>query len=89
MATVGELDAKAPVDILGDKVSETLGYTLGHVDFAKLLDTLAHTPAKLHVEKPKDTPCDVKAYALIDVLADMLVRIKKKHMPGHPNKCGR
>ena len=55
MATVGELDPKALVDILGDKLSEikakTLGYTLGHVDFAELLDTLAHTPAELQVDK--------------------------------------
>ena len=53
MATVGELDAKALVDILADKLSEikaeTLGYTLGHVDFAELLDTLADTPAELQV----------------------------------------
>ena len=27
--------------------------------------------------KPADTPCDVKAYALIDVLAYMLAGIKK------------
>ena len=73
MATVGEMDAKALVDILADKLSEikakTLGYTLGHVDFGELLDTLAHTPDKLQVKKRADTPCDVKAYGLIDVLA--------------------
>ena len=55
MVTVEELDAKALVDILGDKLSEikaeTLGYTLGHVDFAELLDTLAHTPPELQVDK--------------------------------------
>ena len=47
MATVGELDAKALVDILADKLSEikaeTLSYTIGHVDFGELLDTLAQT----------------------------------------------
>ena len=73
MATVGEMDAKALVDILADKLSEikakTLGYTLGHVDFGELLDTLDHTPDKLQVKKRADTPCDVKAYGLIDVLA--------------------
>ena len=41
MATVGELDAKALVDILGDKLSqikaETLGYTLGHVVFRRII----------------------------------------------------
>ena len=64
MATVGELDAKALVDIRADKLSEikakTLSYTLGHVDFGELLDTLAHTPDKLQVKKPADTPCDGK-----------------------------
>ena len=47
MATVEELDAKALVDVLVDKLSEikakTLCYTLGDVDFGKLLDTLAYT----------------------------------------------
>ena len=41
------MDAKALVDILVDKLSEikakTLCYTLGHLDFGELLDTLAHT----------------------------------------------
>ena len=49
MATVGELDATALVDILADKLSEikaeTLGNTLGLVDFGELLDTLAQTRA--------------------------------------------
>ena len=88
MATVVELDAKALVDILADKLSEikpeTLCYTLGHVDFGELLDTLAHTLAELQVEKPANTPCDMKEIALIDVLCYMLAGIKKKHMPRHP-----
>ena len=62
MATVGELDGKALVDIPAVKLSEikaeTLCYTLGHVDFGELLDTLAHTLAELQVEKPGNTPCD-------------------------------
>ena len=70
---MGELDAKALVDILAVKLleikAETLGYTLGHVDFEELFDMLAHTPAELQVKKPADTPCDVKGYALLDVLA--------------------
>ena len=82
MARVGELDAKALVDILDEKLSEikaeTLGHTLGHVNFGELLDTLAHTPDELQVEKPADTPCDVKAYKLIDVLAYMLAGIKNE-----------
>lgn len=56
MATVGELDAKALVDILVEGLSEmkaeTLCYTLGHVDFGQVLDTLAHTLSELQVEKP-------------------------------------
>ena len=87
MATVGELDAKALVDILADKLSEikakTLGYTLGHVDFGELLDTLSNTPAELQVEKPADTQCDVKAYEMINVLPYMLAgREKKTHAGG-------
>ena len=57
---MGELHAKALIDILAERLSEikaeTLGYTLGHVDFGELLDTLAHTPGELQVEKPSDTP---------------------------------
>ena len=57
---MGELDAKALLDILADKLSEikdeTLSYTPGHVYSGELLDTVAHTPAKLKVEKPADTP---------------------------------
>ena len=51
MATVGELDAKAILDILAGKLSDikakTLGYTLGHVDCGELLDTLSYTPDEL------------------------------------------
>jgi len=51
LATVGELDAKALVDTLADKVSEikavTRAYTLGHVNFEALLDSLAYTLAKV------------------------------------------
>ena len=82
MATVGELDAKAIVDILAGKLSDikakTLGYTFGHVDCGELLDTLSYTPDELQVEKPADTPCVVKAYELIDVLAYKLAGIKNK-----------
>ena len=85
MATVTELDAKALVDILVDKLSEikakTLCYTLGHVDFGELLDTLPHTLAELQVEQQANTPCDMKENTLIDVLACMLAGIKKRHMP--------
>ena len=50
----------------------TLGYTLGHLHSEALLDTLDDTIAKVEVEKPADTLCDVKALALVDVLAYML-----------------
>ena len=83
MATVGELDAKALVDILADKLSEikaeTIVYTLGHVDFGELLNTLTHT----------HTQCDVKAYALINVLTYMLSGIRKKTHAGTPGEMWR
>lgn len=88
MATVGELDAKALVEIVADMLSEikakTLCYTLGNVDFGKLLHMLAHTLAELQVEKPANTPCDMKENTLIDVLAYMLAGIKRRHIPRHP-----
>ena len=90
---MGELHAKALVEILAERLSgikaETLGYKLGHVDFGELLDTLPHTPAELQVEKSADTPCDVKGYALIDVLAYMLAEIKKKTHAGTPGEMWR
>ena len=77
MATVREeLDAKALVETLADKLSEikakTLGYTLGHVDSEALLDTLADTLAEVDVANPADAVGDVQALALVDVLALML-----------------
>ena len=45
--TVGQLDAKALVETLADKLSEikakTLAYPLGHVNSEALLDTGSHT----------------------------------------------
>ena len=35
--------------------AETLAYTLGNVDSEELLDTLAHRPVGVEVEKPVDT----------------------------------
>jgi len=87
---VGELDAKALVDTLGDKLSElkaeTLAYTPGHVDYKALLDTLAHTLAVVEVEKPANTLCDVKALALVDVLAYMLAGRKGKTHAATPGE---
>ena len=92
MVTVGQLDAKALVETLADKLSEikakTLAYPLGHVNSEALSDTLAHTPAKVEVEKPADTLCDVKALALVDVLAYMLAWKKGKILAATPGeKC--
>ena len=42
------------------------------------MDTLSYTPDELQVDKPADTPCVVKAYELIDVLAYKLAGIKNK-----------
>ena len=65
MPTAGELDAKARVHTLADKLSEinakTLGYTLGHLDSEALLNALAHTLADVRVEKPADILYDVKS----------------------------
>ena len=61
---------------MADKLSEikarTLGYTLSHPDSEALLHTLDDTIAKVEVEKPADTLCDVKALTLVDLLAYML-----------------
>ena len=49
-----------------------LASTLKHVDFDALFDTLAHTLAELQVKKPADKVCDVKVFALVDMLAYIL-----------------
>ena len=92
MVTVGQLDAKALVETLAEKLSEikakSLAYPLGQVNSEALLDTLAHTLAKVEVEKPADTLCDVKALALVDVLVYMLAWKKEKTLAATPGeKC--
>ena len=71
-----ELDAKALLEKLDDKLlevkAETLGYTFGHVYSGGIVDTGAHTLAEVEVEKPADSLCDVKALPLVDVLACIL-----------------
>ena len=73
MATVGELEVKTLVDTTADKISEInakkFAFTLRHVDFGALLNTLAHTLAELQVKKPADKLCDVKVFALADMLS--------------------
>lgn len=39
---------------------------------------MANTLAKVYINKPRVTLCDVKALALVDELAYMLARKKKK-----------
>ena len=49
--------------------AKTLAFTLGHVAFDVLLNTLAHTLAELQVKKPADKLCDVKLLALVYMFA--------------------
>ena len=70
------MDVKELVDTLTYKQSEikakTLSYTLGHVDCKALLYTLVQTLGEVQVAKFKDTRCDVKGLAIVDVLVYML-----------------
>ena len=70
------MDVKELVDTLTYKQSEikakTLSYTLGHVNCKALLYTLVKTLAEVQVAKFKDTRCDVKGLAIVDVLVFML-----------------
>ena len=76
MQTEAELDVKELVDTLTYKQSEikakTLSYTLGHVHWKALLYTLVQTLAEVQVAKFKDTRCDVKGLAIVDVRVYML-----------------
>ena len=44
------------------------------------MKTLAHTLAELQVKKPADKLCDVKVFALVDMLAYILAEKKKRHL---------
>ena len=70
------MDVKELLDTLTYKQSEikakTLIYTLGHVNCKALLYTLVKTLAEVQVAKFKDTRCDVKGLAIVDVLVYML-----------------
>ena len=72
------MDVKELVDTLTYKQSEikakTLFYTLSHVNCKALLYTLVKTLAEVQVAKFKDTRCDVKGLAIVDVLVYMLGR---------------
>ena len=52
--------------------TKTLYYTLGHVNCKSLLYTLVKTLAEVQVAKFKETRCDVKGLAIVDVLVYML-----------------
>ena len=77
------MDVKALFDTLADKRSEikakTLSYTLGHVHCKVLLHMLLQTLAEVQVAKIKDTRCDVKGLAMVDVLLYMLAEKKPPH----------
>ena len=64
---MGELDVKTLVDTTADTMSEIkaerFAFTLGHVDFDALLNTLTHTLAQLHVKKHADKLTNVKCAA--------------------------
>ena len=81
------------VDTRADKISEIkaerFAFTLGHVDFDVLLNTLAYTLAELQVKKPADKLCDVKVLALVDMLAYILAEKKKKALAANPGEMWR
>ena len=57
-----------------------LASTLKHVDFDALFNTLVHTLAELQVKKPADKVCDVKVFALVDMLAYILEKKNEKKL---------
>ena len=66
--------------------AERFAFTLQHVDFGALLNTLAHTQAEMQVKKPADKLCDVKVLALVDMLAYILAAKKKKTLAVNPGE---
>ena len=77
------MDVKPLFDTLADKPSEikanTLSYTLCHVLCKALLHMLVQTLAEVQVAKFKDTRCDVKGLAMVDVLVYMLAERRPLH----------
>ena len=69
--------------------AKTLAFTLGHVDFDALLNTLAHTLAELQVKKPGDKLCDVKVWALVYMFAYILEKKKKKRFAANHGEMWR
>ena len=69
--------------------AKRLAFTLAHVDFDALLNTLAHALAELQVKKPADKLCDVKVLALVDMLAYILEEKKKKRFAANHGEMWR
>ena len=93
LATSGRVHVKTLGNTMADKISEIMGkrfaFTLGHVDFDALLNTLAHTQAELQVKKPTDKLCDVKVLALVDILAYILAKEKERTLAANPGEMWR
>ena len=64
---------------LSDIKADTLFYTLGHLDCKAQLHTLVQTLAEVQVAKFKDTRCDVKGFAMVHELVQMLAAKKPPH----------
>ena len=53
------------------------------------MNTLSHTLAELQVKKPADKLCDVKVFALVDMLAYTLAEKKKKTLAANHGEMWR
>ena len=53
------------------------------------MNTLAHTLAELQVKKPADKLCDVKVFALVDILAYILAKKKEKTLAANHGEMWR
>ena len=53
------------------------------------MSTMAHTLAELQVKKPADKLCDVKGFALVDMLAYTLAEKKEKTLAANHGEMWR
>ena len=53
------------------------------------MNTLAHTLAELQVKKPADKLCDVKVFALVEMLAHILAKKKEKTLAANHGEMWR
>ena len=58
-------------------------------DFEALLNTLPYTLAELQAQKPADKVCAVKVFALVDMLAYILAKKKKKTLAANHGEMWR